>query len=329
MKVKGEVNLASVLRQLRFDCGSMTSCKMNLNSVPGLHLSVAAALTVGGLILALRELKMRSACSLPWLSGRGGGESGKLVLVVPGLQNLGNNCFLNVILQILCIQLLRATTNLFGDLIKLEGHISFPLILNLCSLMKNGMETVYMGSTQRWHAKDQSQRLYPLPLVNRQLDMGVLSHMCFPHQETQHSKTKKNSETSDDKPLVSADEHTNQEVMDKHTTEITACRDSRTESEIEQHRNEALAEVLQQAPRASPIYRLVSVVEHMGKTGGGHYTVYRRMRSQVDEEETDSGNMASSDQWVLISDSDVHQVLESDVLAAQASILFYERVTVR
>uniref|UniRef100_A0A7N1A7P9 USP domain-containing protein n=1 Tax=Kalanchoe fedtschenkoi TaxID=63787 RepID=A0A7N1A7P9_KALFE len=117
--------------------------------------------------------------------------------------------------------------------------------------------------------------------------------------------------------------------MDKHTTEITACRDSRAESEIEQHRNEALAEVLQQAPRASPIYRLVSVVEHMGKTGGGHYTVYRRMRSQVDEEETDSGNMASSDQWVLISDSDVHQVLESDVLAAQASILFYERVTVR
>lgn len=74
-----------------------------------------------------------------------------------------------------------------------------------------------------------------------------------------------------------------------------------------------------------PIYRLVSVVEHMGNTGGGHYTVYRRLRCQPNED-SDSANMTLQDQWFLISDSDVIHVTEKEVLSAQAMILFYEKI---
>lgn len=75
---------------------------MNWNSLPGFHLSVAAALTVGGLILALKEFKIVNVSSLAWLYGKGGGGRGsERLCIVPGLQNLGNNCFLNVVLQVL------------------------------------------------------------------------------------------------------------------------------------------------------------------------------------------------------------------------------------
>lgn len=75
------------------------------------------------------------------------------------------------------------------------------------------------------------------------------------------------------------------------------------------------------------LYRLVSVVEHFGRAGSGHYTVYRSARS------SDLHKFVSDDQfepaqarWFCISDSDVQGVSEEDVLAAEASLLFYEKI---
>lgn len=69
------------------------------------------------------------------------------------------------------------------------------------------------------------------------------------------------------------------------------------------------------------MYRLVTVVEHFGMTGSGHYTVYRSVRvaSQEDEDCEES-------RWFSISDSEVGRVSESDVLGAEASLLFYEKL---
>lgn len=64
-------------------------------------------------------------------------------------------------------------------------------------------------------------------------------------------------------------------------------------------------------------YRLVSVVEHFGRAGGGHYTVYRSVRSETEDHDP---------QWFCISDSSVKSVSEEDILAAEASLLFYERI---
>lgn len=65
-----------------------------------------------------------------------------------------------------------------------------------------------------------------------------------------------------------------------------------------------------------PTYNLVSLVEHFGGAGSGHYIVYRRMRAESGETH-----------WFSISDCEVYSVSETDVLAAEASLLFYERIT--
>ena len=73
-------------------------------------------------------------------------------------------------------------------------------------------------------------------------------------------------------------------------------------------------------------YHLVSVVEHFGRDGSGHYTVYRRVRTEQ-EKEFHNGQFAPSlGHWFCISDSQVYSVSEKDVLAAEASLLFYERI---
>lgn len=82
-----------------------------------------------------------------------------------------------------------------------------------------------------------------------------------------------------------------------------------------------------QAVTSKPqLYRLVSVVEHFGKAGGGHYTVYRSARSESQEKYGDENFKPSLLQWFCISDSEVYCVSEEDVLAAEASLLFYERI---
>ncbi|CAE6151784.1 unnamed protein product [Arabidopsis arenosa] len=77
-----------------------------------------------------------------------------------------------------------------------------------------------------------------------------------------------------------------------------------------------------EASRKHGMYRLVTVVEHFGRTGSGHYTVYRSVRVSSQEEEEDCEELS----WFSISDSEVCRVSESDVLGAEASLLFYERL---
>lgn len=67
--------------------------------------------------------------------------------------------------------------------------------------------------------------------------------------------------------------------------------------------------------REEHLYRLVSVVEHSGTVGSGHYTVYRRVGVQ------------DRTVWFSISDSVVSQVSHTDVLHAEATLLFYEKMS--
>lgn len=96
MKFEKEVPLKSLICQ--FEHGFKALSRSNLISSSGFHISVAGLLGIAGFVLALKDSKLSRLSSLDWLPKTDNG-SPKLRLV-PGLQNLGNNCFLNVILQV-------------------------------------------------------------------------------------------------------------------------------------------------------------------------------------------------------------------------------------
>ncbi|KAL9267828.1 Ubiquitin carboxyl-terminal hydrolase 27-like protein [Drosera capensis] len=78
---------------------------------------------------------------------------------------------------------------------------------------------------------------------------------------------------------------------------------------------------------AGPMYRLVSVFEHFKTAGGGHYVVYRGVLEEADGGNDDGRCNDRPMRWFRISDSDVSPASKEDVLAAEASLLFYERCT--
>lgn len=62
------------------------------------------------------------------------------------------------------------------------------------------------------------------------------------------------------------------------------------------------------------LYRLMSVIEHLGNAYSGHYQTYRRFRSSD----------GSTDEWVQISDQSITPIRWSAVQRCQAYMLFYE-----
>lgn len=83
----------------------------------------------------------------------------------------------------------------------------------------------------------------------------------------------------------------------------------------------------QQSPSSrSKLYGLSAVVEHYGKCGGGHYAVYRRVASNPDHDDPGQPLAGLAKRWFYISDGHVSEVSEDDVLAAEATLLFYERL---
>lgn len=98
------------------------------------------------------------------------------------------------------------------------------------------------------------------------------------------------------------------------------------------------------AATESCLYRLVSVVEHFGIVGGGHYTVYRRVQDYSSQKlKRKKGKRRAQDldwnfptvskdqdhdhdQWFYVSDSEVRLVSQQQVLGARAMLLFYEKI---
>ncbi|XP_050205117.1 ubiquitin carboxyl-terminal hydrolase 27 [Mercurialis annua] len=199
--------------------------------------------------------------------------------------------------KILCIHLQRASINQFGELVKLQGHVSFPLILNMLPFT---ME------------KLQCQKPRPhLKYLNVQPDSRVLN--CI-YGQSAYSK------------ILPAPESWCNDQIEAFAGESSLPQPKGCFDGLGLEDNDEVSVSGTLVASEPLLYRLVSAVEHFGQTGGGHYTVYRSVISPSPEEHTGENLNLSPRPWFCISDSDVHRVSEEDVLAAEASLLFYERI---
>lgn len=97
MRIEGKIDTLTLIQKLREGTNFFRTVKWLPPN--GLQLSVAASV-LAGLLFAVKDGKLGNfvTASQQYLSDEFA-SSDKLWLV-PGLQNLGNNCFLNVILQV-------------------------------------------------------------------------------------------------------------------------------------------------------------------------------------------------------------------------------------
>ncbi|KAD7478431.1 hypothetical protein R6Q59_007882 [Mikania micrantha] len=188
--------------------------------------------------------------------------------------------------KILCLNLQRASVNVFGESIKLQGRISFPLTLDMLPFQNKEVEIKH--SEQKLPVgglvQENPQPIRFSDLLRLQTDKVTLDHIYK-------------------QPVTEI--HDNREIQEEQTGYTATHQDNKVHETWNSTRHY--------------IYNLVSVVEHFGNAGSGHYTVYRRVISKINDD--------CHVYWVGVSDSQVYRVSEEDVLGAEASLLFYEKVS--
>ncbi|KAJ4966921.1 hypothetical protein NE237_018770 [Protea cynaroides] len=230
--------------------------------------------------------------------------------------------------QILCIHLQRASVNQFGEQVKLRGHISFPLILDLFPFTKDavgvGIEDLEKN-TWRMKAKRQHHpSIHHLNHFKMPIDTRILQHIYGLAGDDVSSKA-----VAEDGLGCSADKSPSDKCSQPFEEEpdLSYLEDAGFNVTGTQLRSvDEVSRTFRSAPSRSYKYRLVAVVEHLGRVGSGHYTVYRRQSVKLDNKDMDGCIGRAHVYWFGVSDSEVFTFSEKDVLRAEASLLFYERI---
>ncbi|XP_020253208.1 ubiquitin carboxyl-terminal hydrolase 27 isoform X2 [Asparagus officinalis] len=227
--------------------------------------------------------------------------------------------------RILCIHLQRASMSVYGEFIKLQGYVSFPLFLDLFPFMRvnAGQET-----SEDYAQKLENQMpnlLMPQLHLKMPQEVHMLSHMYrivnnklssefLAREMLRNSTTEALSHSPSDTASENNDSHKKAErifASDLHGPQAGSCSETRL--------NNKGSAIDSSSSSKQCIYRLSSVVEHYGRPGSGHYAVYRRLDSEGSSE-------TASRRWFYVSDREVSAVSEEAVLAAEASLLFYEMI---
>ncbi|KAK6125745.1 hypothetical protein DH2020_040519 [Rehmannia glutinosa] len=190
--------------------------------------------------------------------------------------------------KILCIHLQRASYNMFGQSVKLQGHISFPLILDLSPFMNTGVGIKHIGANSQFGPLNRSRKIRSFPYSKYQtmlLDPGMLS--C---------KATKGKSISSETKIAGEQERNTITVENGPCSKAfeTSLLDSERRADGNGHVFSPLA------PNRHQMYRLVSVVVHYGTSGGGHYTVYRKVTARLGDEDPVALLESAIEQWFCI-----------------------------
>ncbi|XP_022154189.1 ubiquitin carboxyl-terminal hydrolase 27 isoform X2 [Momordica charantia] len=219
--------------------------------------------------------------------------------------------------KILCIHMKRVSMNVFGDLLKLQGHISFPLSLDVSPFMLTGVEIKDLEGQLGGQHSSNKKPSHGLDFFRMQFDPRMLKYINGITGEDSYrtNLTLGESICSEQVGISTEETSTSQTGGGLETLLNMNLQPSSPESRT-----------CQIAPSETCLYRLVSVVEHFGRPGGGHYTVYRRVQGHPLGQDLNGHLQAVSTEWFRVSDSEVHIVSEEEVLAAEATLVFYEKI---
>ncbi|XP_027363784.1 LOW QUALITY PROTEIN: ubiquitin carboxyl-terminal hydrolase 27 [Abrus precatorius] len=223
--------------------------------------------------------------------------------------------------RILCIQLKRVHMNYFGELVKLQGHISFPLILDVLSF-----------TTTRLGLKIQEVDVQSFPLNLKYNKRNTLPNHYILQSEMRSLKSSsiygasKEQMYSDDLIDSGLDSSTSGQTL--RSEAVFPCSGSSKSIHLDTHMQctDKVDGSCNLVSQETCLYQLVSVVEHFGRAGSGHYTVYRCERVEPSEAGSDDYSNQTPMHWFCVSDSQVQAASEEDVLSSEASLLFYERI---
>ncbi|XP_058179444.1 ubiquitin carboxyl-terminal hydrolase 27 isoform X3 [Rhododendron vialii] len=220
--------------------------------------------------------------------------------------------------KILCIHLQRASMNEYGELVKLQGHVSFPLILNLNSFVKSGVVTKnWEENVQSFRPKQQYQHY--ANHLHSQLDTNMLKGI--------YSKAGFIEDLGQPGFEISGGDTHSPAFQGKSNVPQSGGFSDTVIGDAAMQSDNKVGGTFCFVPSERHMYCLVSVVEHFGRSGSGHYTVYRRAKAKNDGDDPVGIAEPALVRWFCISDSQVHSVSEEEVLAADASVLFYERIS--
>lgn len=238
--------------------------------------------------------------------------------------------------KILCIHLQRASVNRHGELIKLWGHISFPLFLDLFPFMEAtrtvGQQTLVENMQKQ--RKGQEQPFVPqLSHLTMHQELQILPHVFRFMGEnlsmetlSKHMVGKSVYESSENPSVETAIPDNSNSTVPECTIAASDVNCSLPFSSCRPGFDKKVIDTGDACSLKGNMYFLSSVVEHYGGTGSGHYAVYRRVASKADGGDSVGSVEPGEWQWLYLSDHDVSNVTEDAVLAAEASLLFYERI---
>ncbi|KAG6488923.1 hypothetical protein ZIOFF_050181 [Zingiber officinale] len=226
--------------------------------------------------------------------------------------------------QILCIHLQRASMNDYGELIKLQGHVSFPFILDLFPFTRTS-KTLGEGPLVPCTRENANRKLQPLdPQLMQMYIQYKKQSLELVHGTAGEDSLLKGIPTNNFKnPTNELPHGTSGEMIaiGKHNVS-----DKKTEIAAVASDSQALSGIKGSEAITGSYYRLSSVVEHYGKSGSGHYAIYRRVTSESFGGNSNSTPETEQSQWFYVSDHEVLNVSIETVFAAEASLLFYERI---
>ncbi|KAG0485178.1 hypothetical protein HPP92_009257 [Vanilla planifolia] len=199
--------------------------------------------------------------------------------------------------MILCFHMQRASMNLHGEVIKLQGHISFPLLMDFSPFVETATNMGQFCSAKGGGGYLQAHDGSWVPQIRHLHKPQELQMLPNSFQIAGHKISPSPLTQSKFGILILGSKFSENASWEQNDNAITE------------------GQIPSSSSSKSCKYNLCSVVEHYGVPGSGHYGVYRRMASAK-----------YSQAWVYASDGEVKSVCEDDVLAAEASILFYEKM---